>query len=601
MPYVPSCDTSSLRQAICTNDYINRLCSASTSGKAKYLKEYRGRFPDVKAVEYATLHAVLEESFKIHSEGRASRNCSTLSELWTAFNTVSQRKYSYTGFSNLMNGKKDAAGLVIDRRGGNHCKINAVVKKWLLDIMSSGKAYGMPYMHRVICELCDEYGYDKPSLSWVKTNYYRLLPCVYQSRYGADANNYGQMPYAGIMEAQKRNTQWQIDGWRMPFYMDGWRTYTLFAVFDACSRKIVGYWVDFSENTDTILKGLENAVQNTGVLPTEILSDNHSFNKTREADNFKDLIASKGCVWTVSSNPRHKGIIERGFGVFGDVFCKDKRGYVGEGVRTKRKDGRTSQELLDRYTKAGMFWDENELKVLAAQLVEEYNTTGINGRISPSEKYDQSEENAVGLTFEDKIQLFIRRGEFTVRRGQININRGGVTYEYQLNKDNYLKINNKKVGVRLSTYDIIYIYDLESDDFICSVPRKQYAHGAIAEQTPEDIEILNRNKGRLNGIKTAFEQRQEAIARAAEGVDPEAAYAMNAKLTPKDVLESFKTDGKLRKEAERLGVDTRYIPDRKWTSEVSTIKRRKSRVQAEKERKPLLQEIETVEITEMTN
>ncbi len=91
------------------------------------------------------------------------------------------------------------------------------------------------------------------------------------------------------------------------------------------------------------------------------------------------------------------------------------------------------------------------------------------------------------------------------------------------------------------------------------------------------------HKGRLNGIKTAFKRRQIEIAERAEAIDPEAAYAMNAKLTPKNILEEFRSGGMKAREAERLGVNISEVPDIPVFSEVTTCradnrqsKRRKS-------------------------
>ncbi len=93
-------------------------------------------------------------------------------------------------------------------------------------------------------------------------------------------------------------------------------------MIDACTGRVVGSYVDSSENTETILKGLENAVETTGVLPFEIVSDNHSFNQTKEAEHLKNALTTIGVHWTVSMNPRRKSKVERSFRTFGDDFCK---------------------------------------------------------------------------------------------------------------------------------------------------------------------------------------------------------------------------------------------------------------------------------------
>lgn len=269
---------------------------------------------------------------------------------------------------------------------------------------------------------------------------------------------------------------------------------------------------------------------------------------------------------------------------------------MGEGIRSCRKNARTTQEELDKYTHTGKFYSMDELKSLAAVLVEEYNNTGVNGHQAPTVLYDAAEQNALPQGEADKIQLFIRRTETTVRRGQIDIARGGKTYEYQLNAKNYSVLNNQKVAVRYSDYSMLYVYNLKTDEFICTVSQKEYAHGAKANQTQKDIDILNRQKGRIEGIKKIHREQAEQIKRAAYAIDPYAAEAMNARTTPKTVLEMMRQNGKAQLEADRLGVDVGALTCIKAQSEIVPIDlTRKDLKQKERERKPFTKEFTGLE------
>lgn len=556
----------------CTSTFTQSLYNAAVHDRGRYMDRYNTA-DMAKNIANAQMHAVLDKAAEIYQEGIVNTNSSALAPLYAAFNAVYPGKYSYCRFGRYMRlvCVSGAEKLVKDKRRGNNHKISDVIKKWLLDAMSSGKKYGPTSIHRIICESCAEYGYKIPSLSWVKTNYYKMLPLVCGLRNGNDEWIYNELPYAGIARASAPGGQWQIDGWRLPFYMDGFKTLTIFAVLDAHSGKVVGYHVDRTENSETILKGLENAVNNTGTLPQEIVSDNHSFNQTKEADSLKEALERLGCKWTVTQNPRHKGIAERCFGTFGEKHCKQMYGYIGQGIRTRRANGRTSQELVDRYTRSGAFLTEDQIKLIAVTLVDEYNSAGTGReRISPDERYSGKENIGITVDSVQRMSLFIRKGLYKVKRGQINISRAGVVYEYQLDAEQYMSLNNKTVAVRYADYDRIYMFDKETDAPLGSVPRKRYAHGALCDQTDEDIKILNRYKGRLNGIKTAVKQRQGEIAERAVSIDPEAAYAMNPKLTPKNIIESLKEDGRRISEARRLGVEPEYVTDMPVFSEVST-------------------------------
>lgn len=451
--------------------------------------------------------------------------------------------------------------------------------------LSSGKKYSRAQIHKLVCELCDETGREKPGITTIKNKVNKLLPLVNEGRNGKDADFYKKLPYQGIQKAENPNDQWQTDGWRLPFYMKGFETLTLFWVLDACSGKVVGYHIDKTENTETILKGLEDAVTATQCLPFEILSDNHSFQKTKEAEYFKDTIGKLGCTWSVSQNPRRKSAVERSFKTFGEQLCKNEYGYIGEGVLTKNPDGRTSQELMDKYTREGGFLTENQIKLIAIKLVEAYNNRVDKKGKTPIVKYKEGKKSkCIKVDQLDCLRMFVRESGYTVRRGQINIERAGVIYEYQLNKEQFLSLNDKKVRVRYSDFDEIYLFDIETDEALGCVPRKQYAHGAIANQTEEDKLKFFKHKGRLNGIQNGIKQRQIDIMKRAESIDPDAAYRMNAKLTPKNTIEEFKQNGELRKRAEKMGIDVDTVPDIPVFCECNVVDLEKERQKKNKRR-----------------
>ncbi len=552
-----------------TERFFLRMEQAYLKGFVKYRELYRNlgvKFDDITS--YAQHHAVWAVVLELHKQDKKPK----LRNIWQAYSRLYPGRFAYNRMNYAIN-KADRLGienLLIHKYNVPERKYSELLDKWVLDALSSGKAYSQVQIWEFVKELCGEYNLKSPSLTWVKYKCRELVPLVNETRYSADKDRYGKLPYKGILRAENAGDQWQIDGWRLPFYMNGYKTLSLFWVLDACTGKVVGYEIDYSENTETILKGLEDAVCNTGYLPFEIVSDNHSFNETKEAESFKNEIARLGTTWTVSENPRRKSLVERSFKTFGEKFCKLEYGYIGEGIRTRNPNGRTSQELVDKYTKSGTFLTEEQIKLIAIKLVDAYNNKADKGK-SRAELYEQSEKkNAIRIGKEDYLRLFIRETEITIRRGQINLQRGGVKYEYQLNASQYGKLNDKKVRVRYESFDEIYLFDMETDEFIDTVKKKVYTHGALANQTEEDMREYFHHKGRLAGIRSDRKKSQTAIARKAECIDPEAAYAMNRKLTPKDVIEEFERNGKLREEAEKRGITLDTVPRMKVFSEVKT-------------------------------
>jgi transposase InsO family protein len=210
-------------------------------------------------------------------------------------------------------------------------------------------------------EGCQHMKVDKiPSWDWFRLFWRKNKNIILPERNGKTAHEKEAGNYAKIIPALHVGDQWQMDGWDIPVYCKkrnekgGWEyfvRYTLFVVMDTHSRKIIGFDVAESENTETILTSLDMAVRNTKTLPKELVADNHSWNKTKESANLKEVTEKLGMVWTIDSNPRRKAILERAFRTLGDKHFKRYYGYLGQGIKSKIKNGITQQELKDEYSK----------------------------------------------------------------------------------------------------------------------------------------------------------------------------------------------------------------------------------------------------------
>ena len=568
-------------------DYFYEILSkAKENNFSLYRDVYSKHFNDERVVEYSKKHAVIEEILTIRYEYKEEGTRCPSRDVWKAYSRIYPNDYVYEYFLNLMKKAEDEGieRVLIKQSVPAKRKFDARYTKMIIDCLSSKKKYNQPQIFDKVCKACEKKGWEKPSLSWVKLKikeYYILGG----TRDGLNYEFYNKRPYLGVLNAQNANSQWQIDGWRLPFYMKGFETLTLFWVIDSYSKKVLGSFIDSSENTETILKGIESAVKETGVLPFEIVSDNHSFNQTKEAEDFKEKISRIGVTWTVSQNPRRKSNVERSFRTFGDDFCKNEYGYIGQGIKTRMKNGKPSQEYIDKAVKNPL--TREQIVLIAGRCIEAYNNKiGSDGK-SPNMMYDEAvndvlrKKKSFTVSDLDVLSLFIRRSVAIARRGQITIERGGVKYEYVMNAKQYIKLNDRKFGIRYASFDEIYLYDLDTDRYLDSLPRKKYAHGALADQTEEDIKLINKHSGRLKGIENAIKMEQERIYKEAVSIDPDAAYIMNPLLTPKADFEEYKRNGNLRRFADRHGIRPEDVPEikvecEKETKEPEYKKRRKA-------------------------
>jgi len=441
-------------------------------------------------------------------------------------------------------------GSCLNRKKEKH---GALHKYFACFILSHPKGFELTESHRKLAGACESANIDTPSLKWLWTyrknnrndiELYRLGPSKWEAKNGIRTTTIPAC-YAG--------DTWEIDGWEIPIYyrrerkdgkIDRFAKAVLFTVMDSHSQKIIGWRIAESENTETILKGLEKAVRETGTLPYEIVSDNHSFNKTKEAGHFKEDVASLGVIWNVDMNPRRKSNLERTFRTLGDKHFKNQFGYTGQGIRSVTETGVTQPELMDEYLKSENAQDFSQIVVTTMAMIKDYNNSTVKTyKDTPHNRYEESERpNAKPVDDARRVRLFIRKTEHTIRNNQVTITRGEHKFEYQLNAEYFFEYNNKKVAVRYENFDKIYLYNIETDEPVCCVSQKAPVHRSAANQTESDRIILNKHAGRRKGIMVQSRKRREEILAQAEALNKSAYHIVNKLTTPKDVIEEIKKD-----------------------------------------------------------
>lgn len=556
------------------DEYFKYLNYEYSMGYIKHIETFKAKYPTLsqsKIYKAAKLFAVW--SWIIENGNKNNF------PLYTAFNKIYSGVYKnensfYNAKSKAVN--NGAESLAIDQRWFTTPKniktISVVNQYWTSALVSIGKKYSNKKVWQMVSQLCKEGNEIAPSKSWVDKYRKQILEeniSVYQSRYGAAAAKAKQLPFASMQTALNANSQWQMDGWTLPFWVKDENLcsrYVIVLVKDAYSKKYVGYAVGKSEDTILIMAALRNAIINTGVLPFEILTDNHSFNQTKETVNFKEAIAEIGTQFTVTSNPQHKSIIER-HNRHLDRLCRDCYGYTGEGIKSKSEDARPKQEFIDSYYKNQISVDE--IKLIGIKIVEDYNNEILSKENkTPNELYAASETpHCYKVDVFDRIKILTAKTETTVSRGQINIKRGGVNYEYQLPASLHGKYNNKTVVVRYEDLkEGIYLYDINTDTAIIELQQRTKISGAKADQTETDIELLNKNKGRAKGVVSKAKKSNEKLINASLEVNPNAYELLNKITTPKPILKAFEQQANLKVAALDNGIDLNkvYIPVRDY-------------------------------------
>jgi transposase InsO family protein len=378
---------------------------------------------------------------------------------------------------------------------------------------------------------------------------------LYAMRYGSGQAQ-KKMPFATLIPAIHRNTQWQMDGWTMPFWGADFQRYTLYCIWDNHSRKVVGISIGERENTTMILAALEDAIRNTGVLPAELVSDKHSFTKTKVAKRFAAETEKMGMVWTVTTNAQRNQIAER-YNRYFDPLSRELHGYTGQNVTAKGKDARPSDEHMQELRKTRHLLTKDEIIAIAAHLEVTYNKTPLEplGGMTPNEKYDASTSvKAFAITEMLRNQLLKLNEAYKVSRGQITIKIGIIKHEFQLSSALASKYNGKEVDVTYEDLEQgIYLFDVKTGGFIADVAPKPKIHGAIPDQTEADIRLLNQQAGRTNGTVTKARKREITDLSKAFAANPEAIALINHYSIPKDIRAQAMQDNEIRNRMRDLG------------------------------------------------
>jgi hypothetical protein len=430
-----------------------------------------------------------------------------------------------------------------------------------------GRAKSGREAFRIAHKVCAENGQECQKVGTIRNIW---------SEFGKNADmltlRYGQkegkkkMQYASLNDAAHINSQWQADGKTGAHFVRGadgsGERWVVFLVQDNHSRKYVGYAVGKSENTELILEAYEDAVKKTGYWPHELIMDKHSFTRTQNAALLFSEAERMGSTITETTNPQGKAIVERQNQNL-DAIWKDYPHYLGGGLTSKNINARPKQEAINEAYKPKNYLVPEQFRAIVMASIHKFNDTpqAVLDGLTPNQKYAQSEsKHAFVINEEMRQKLFRAAKVYKVIRGQINIKVGMKLHEYQLPAALYQLYNDRYVEVRHEDLkDGIYLFDTKTGDCIDFVKPKERINGAKADQTPKDIELLNKLAGRKKGTLKKAQKAQDVMKQTMLN-NPEHAAIIDYTLAPKDVVAEVQTNADLTRLAKIEGLDVNKIP-----------------------------------------
>ena len=238
------------------------------------------------------------------------------------------------------------------------------------------------------------------------------------------------------------------------------------AVRDVHSGDLLGYSFDYSENRWAVMNALKMAVQNTGYLPYELVTDRFPGHNTDEVKRIMNGLKHLGVKVTTTHRATGKAHLERSFSTLQTVFMQKSAYYYGEGVQSRRPYAHRSAEYLKEIQKqaAKAGFDLAAARHEALQVVESYRNTRLSDysrkhpslHKSPAELHQESQKpNVTRLQPHQISMLFGLKKKVTLKHnGQIRTEIQKAEYHYQVD-DFEVQAHHKHV---------IMSYDLEDLD-----------------------------------------------------------------------------------------------------------------------------------------
>ncbi|WP_354354744.1 hypothetical protein [Pedobacter sp. UYP30] len=310
----------------------------------------------------------------------------------------------------------------------------------------------------------------------------------------------------------------------------------LFAVMDVKSSKIVGFDLAESEDRYNWFAAFKMGFDMEMLLPYEVVYDNASATKTQEFKTLKEKLLVRGCRFNPAEkgNPQHKAQLERWFGTFQSTCQRMIDGYIGEGIRSKRTNGRIDAEFWGKAVRKDDCYTWDSMVMIITQLISVYNQKAAKNRKAPSKVFAESEKpNAPIIGKEDIAQLFYHSKKLKISRSELKHTVRHVDYYYEVfDHTQGLKLNGKEVITYYNEGDLstVHIFSLQNE-YLGELRQKIGLVQGKANQQPSDVQQIIKTSKHNNSISTTVRDATQKIADKAAAINQDAFYNISNPFT----------------------------------------------------------------------
>jgi transposase InsO family protein len=280
-------------------------------------------------------------------------------------------------------------------------------------------------------------------------------------RYGEEWMTNNFEPFKLRLEPENNGTLWQMDGSRLQIpYLGENNTpkfLVLFVVMDVHSRRIIGFSFGKSENHKMVLEAISKAVEMTRYVPRELLRDN---GKCFEHKNYKFLeeyLNFLGCYVRKHKVglARDKAHVERFFSTLQTTVLNEIEGYIGEGVKSRREEGRPAKKVIQKYLNKGTLRTRTALEKLIPTLIEKYNNQVLSEKHAPNVRFKIAEKDpfSTDVSKHEFALMFWKHTTVQVKNSMILLTEG----KHRNKRFQYI-IHDKELRYRLNLTEVQVYY-----------------------------------------------------------------------------------------------------------------------------------------------
>ena len=365
-----------------------------------------------------------------------------------------------------------------------------------------------------------------PSVSWfegILADFENKLMAI--GRWGEKGRN-AQIykHYNPIENALYAGDCWQMDGTRANLisYKDETgkeRFAYMVVVRDVHSGAILGLSIGLAESAWMYINALRMAVQNTGYLPYEIVTDRFPGHNKKDWVELTDRLKISGVKITYTHEATGKAKLERFFNTLQSVFMALSNYYYGEGIQGHRPFSHRSAEALNKMKKAAkeVGWSFDKACDETENIIGIYNATPLSKYSDKFKKIDKSplqlhedspKENVKIIPVWKTLKYFGYHKTLTIRSSYIITEFQNTEYIYAPSIEIVLKHKEVMIAYDLNNLNSVHVFTADGRTYLGEAQEQKRAqvYGPNA-----DYSGLAKSKERGRLLKEAIAAKYQEI------------------------------------------------------------------------------------------